>query len=143
LRELVENFRAGSIVAVLCLTSRLLMLGGGKQVMRNLLSGFFATTPPALFASAEADAFAAYVRRHALGGVPYLDEVLSYECAGLHAVLDGEPRRIHFDHDPNAILGPLMAGQLPADPVPGDYEVEVQPDGEAMAGALGRVLTST
>ena len=143
LRELVENFRAGSIVAVLRLTSRLLMLGCGKHFMQNLLSGFFATTPPALFASAEAEAFAAYVRRHALGAVPHLDEVLSYECASLHALLDGEARLIHFDHDPDAILGPLIACRLPEGPAPGDYEVAVQPDGDAMAAARGRVLTST
>ena len=143
LRELVQNFRAGSIVAVLHLTSRLLMLGRGKEFMQNLLTGFFATTAPALFASAEADAFAAYLRQHALGAVPYLDEVLSYECASLHALLDGESRLIHFDHDPDAILGPLIACRLPGQAAHGNYEVEVQPDCDAMAGARGRVLTST
>jgi hypothetical protein len=110
--------------------------------MPDLLAGFFATVAPELFASAEAEAFAGYLREHA-PPIAHLDEVLSYECASLRALLDGDPQVIHFDHQPLAVLMPLVEGQLPENPTPGDYEVEVRPDGEAASAAVGHVLTST
>jgi uncharacterized protein (UPF0276 family) len=142
LREMVENFRAGMIVDALHLTSRLLMLSGGERLMPDLLAGFFATAAPELFASAEAEAFAGYLREHA-PPIAHLDEVLSYECASLRALLDGDPQVIHFDHQPLAVLMPLVEGRLPENPTPGDFDVDVRPDGEAAPAAVGHVLTST
>jgi uncharacterized protein (UPF0276 family) len=142
LRELVGNFRSGMIVDALRLTSRLLMLRGGRECMPDLLSGFYASAAPQLFASAEAEAFATYLRARA-PAFEHLDEVLAYECASLRALLDGESQFVHFDHEPMAVLGPLLEGRLPVDPPPGDYEVEVQPDSIAAPAALGHVLTSS
>jgi uncharacterized protein (UPF0276 family) len=142
LREMVANFRSGMIVDALRLTSRLLMLTGGEQLMPELLAGFFAGAAPQLFASAEAEAFAAYLTEHA-PPTAYLDEVLSYECASLRVLLRGASERIHFDHEPYAVLMPLVEGRLPEDAPPGDFEVEVRPDREAAPSAVGHVLTTT
>jgi uncharacterized protein (UPF0276 family) len=142
LRELVGNFRSGMIVDALRLTSRLLMLSGGRQLMPELLSGFYASAAPELFASAEAEAFAAYLRARA-PAFAHLDEVLAYECASLRALLDGESQFVRFAHEPMAVLRPLLEGRLPEDPPQGDYEVEVPPDRTAAPAALGHVLTST
>jgi uncharacterized protein (UPF0276 family) len=142
LRELVGNFRAGMIVDALPLTTSLLMLSGGRELMPELLAGHFASAPPELFASAEATAFAGHVRGHA-PPTAHLGEVLDYECAGLRALLHGESQFIHFDHEPYAVLTPLLEGRLPADPPPGDYDVEVRPDADAAPAARGHVLTST
>jgi uncharacterized protein (UPF0276 family) len=142
LRELVGNFRAGMIVDALRLTTRLLALSGGEALVPQLFAGFFASAPPQLFASAEAEAFAAYVREHA-PATPYLDEVLAYECASLRVLLNGAPEIIHFDHEPLAVLTPLVEARLPADPPPGDFAVEVRPDPAATPAAYGHVLTTT
>jgi uncharacterized protein (UPF0276 family) len=142
LRELVGNFRAGMIVDALRLTTRLLALSGGEALVPRLFAGFFAAAPPQLFASAEAEAFAAYVREHA-PPTPHLDEVLAYECASLRVLLHGAPEVIHFDHEPLAVLTPLAEGRLPVDPPPGDYVVEVRPDPAAAPAATGHVLTTT
>jgi len=141
LRELVEKFRSGMIVDALRLTSRLLMLTGGR-LMPELLEGFFASAPPQLFASAEADAFAAYVRAQRLS-IPHLDEVLAYECASLRVLLRGEPEQVRFAHEPYAVLVPLVHGRLPDAPEPGEYIVDVRPDPDAAPAAIGHVLTST
>jgi uncharacterized protein (UPF0276 family) len=142
LREMVGNFRSGMIVDALRLTSRLLMLSGGPRLMPELLAGFFAGASPELFASAEAEAFAAYLREHA-PAVPYLDEVLAYECASLRVLLNSKSELIRFDHDPLAVLTPLVEGRLPEDPPAGDYRVEVRPDRDAAPAAMGHVLTTT
>jgi uncharacterized protein (UPF0276 family) len=142
LRELVANFRSGMIVDALRLTSRLLLLSAGERLMPELLSGFFASSPPQLFASAEAEAFAAYVRAH-VSGIPHLDEVLAYECASLRVLLHGEPEQVEFGHEPYAVLLPLVDGRLPDAPAPGDFIVEVRPDPDAAPAAIGHVLTST
>jgi uncharacterized protein (UPF0276 family) len=130
LRELVANFRSGMIVDALKLTSRLLLLSGGEELM------------PELFASAEADAFAAYVRAQGLS-IPHLDEVLAYECASLRVLLIGEPEQLAFAHEPYAVLLPLVQGRLPDAPPPGDFVVDVRPDPDAAPAAIGHVLTST
>src|SRR3954469_15098836 len=142
LRELVANFRSGMIVDALRLTSRLLLLSGGEQLMPDLLAGFFASSPPQLFASAEAEAFAAYVRARDLS-IPHLDEVLAYECAGLRVLLRGAPEQVEFGHEPYAVLVPLVEGRLPDSPPPGDFVVDVRPDPDTAPAAIGRVLTST
>jgi uncharacterized protein (UPF0276 family) len=142
LREMVANFRSGMIVDALRLTTRLLMLTGGEQLMPELLARFFASAAPQLFASAEAEAFAAYLTEHA-PPTAHLDEVLSYECASLRVLLRGPSERIHFDHEPYAVLMPLVEGRLPEDPPPGEFEVEIRPDREAAPSAVGHVLTST
>jgi uncharacterized protein (UPF0276 family) len=142
LRELVANFRSGMIVDALKLTSRLLLLSGGEELMPELLAGFFASSPPQLFASAEADAFAAYVRAQGLS-IPHLDEVLAYECASLRVLLIGEPEQLAFAHEPYAVLLPLVQGRLPDAPPPGDFVVDVRPDPDAAPAAIGHVLTST
>jgi hypothetical protein len=142
LRELVANFRSGMIVDALRLTSRLLLLAGGERLMPELLSGFFASSPPQLFASAEAEAFAAYVRARELS-IPHLDEVLAYECASLRVLLHGAPEQVEFGHEPYAVLVPLVEGRLPDSLPPGDFVVDVRPDPDAAPAAIGHVLTST
>ncbi len=142
LRELVANFRSGMIVDALRLTSRLLLLSGGERLMPELLAGFFASSPPALFASAEAESFASYVRAHA-PPIPHLDEVLAYECASLRVLLHGSPEQVRFGHEPYAVLVPLVEGRLPDSPPPGDFIVDVRPDPDAAPAAIGHVLTST
>jgi hypothetical protein len=141
LRELVANFRSGMLVDALRLTSRLLMLSD-ERLMPALLEGFFATSPPQLFASAEAEAFAAYVRARELP-IAHLDEVLAYECASLRVLLHGEPQQVEFAHEPYAVLLPLVEGRLPDAPPAGEFVVDVRPDPDAAPAAIGHVLTST
>jgi len=141
LRELVANFRSGMLVDALRLTSRLLMLSD-ERLMPQLLDGFFATSPPQLFASAEAEAFAAYVRARELP-IAHLDEVLAYECASLRVLLHGEPQQVEFAHEPYAVLLPLVEGRLPEAPPAGEFVVDVRPDPDAAPAAIGHVLTST
>jgi uncharacterized protein (UPF0276 family) len=142
LRELVANFRSGMIVDALRLSSRLLLLSGGERLMPELLEGFFASSPPQLFASAEAEAFAAYLRSQA-PAIVHLDEVLAYECASLRVLLHGEPQQVRFGHEPYAVLLPLADGRLPDAPAPGEFIVDVRPDPDAAPAAIGHVLTST
>src|SRR5262249_20424090 len=59
--RLAREFRASMIVSVLRLTSRLLMLALGPDIFRSILEDFWSNTPPQLFASSEAEAFAAYL----------------------------------------------------------------------------------
>ena len=60
LRRLVWNFRSGVLVETLGLTCRLLLLHGGDPFVRGLFDDFFASAPPELFASVEAEAFGGF-----------------------------------------------------------------------------------
>src|SRR3954454_18440426 len=110
--------------------------------MAELLSGFVASARPQLFSSAEAEAFAAYVRARDLS-ISHLDEVLAYECAGLRVLLTGSPQQVEFSHETYAVLVPLVEGALPDSPPPGYFFVDVRPDPDAAPTAIGHVLTST
>jgi uncharacterized protein (UPF0276 family) len=142
LRRLVWNFRSGVLVETLGLTCRLLLLHGGDPLARELFDGFFASAPPELFASVEAEAFGAYLesRRPA---VPYLEEVLAFERAAIRANLAGKPQLVPFRFEPNSLLEPLAQGRLPESPTPGRFEVEVTPGAGAGHGVATGVLSSS
>jgi uncharacterized protein (UPF0276 family) len=131
-QDLIGDFRAGMVVRTLKLSCRLLMLTLGAPGLRRLLRGYWAASPPQLFASAEADAF----RRHLDGldlDVPHLPPVLAFESAANATLLDGRPRLVPFPFDPLPVLRALAEGRLPDTDLvrEGDYEVEVTPDGDA------------
>jgi hypothetical protein len=98
------------------MSSRLILLSKGTAFMRGLLAKFWGQSPPALFASTEAEAFAAF-----LSGVdcdvPYLREVLEFDRGSLHARLTGEPVGVEFQCSPTALFDALTAGHLPG-PLP-------------------------
>ena len=138
LRRLVWNFRSGVLVETLGLTCRLLLLHGGDPFTRELFDGFFASAPPDLFASVEAEAFGAYLEKRR-PDVPFLDEILGFELASIRVALEGESRVVPFRYEPASLLEPLSRGHFPEAPVPGAFEVEVTPDegaGHAMTTGL-------
>ncbi len=133
---LVHEFRASMVVGVLRLTSRLLMLTLGTDAFRTILRSHWAANPPQLFASVEAEAFAAHLESLDLA-VPHLLEVLRFEQAVTATLTDDRTRIATFDVDPLALLQALAAGRLPeAPPTPGRYEIELTADGPTGATGL-------
>lgn len=142
LRQLVWNFRSGSLVETLGLTCRLLLLHGGDPLTRGLFDDFFAEVPPQLFASVEAEAFGAFLARRR-PAVPYLDEVLGFDLAALRAALEDRPQLVPFAYEPASLLEPLARCQLPEAPIPGRFEVEVTPDLAAHHAVTTGLLSSS
>lgn len=135
-RRLINEFRASMVVGVLRLTSRLIMLALGPEIFRALLQDFWQRTPPQPFASAEAEAFAAYLSALDLK-VPQLAKILEFERAVLATLVDDQPRVVTFALDPLPMLRALAEGRLTDIPgEPGEYEIEVTPDGPANATGL-------
>jgi uncharacterized protein len=133
---LIHEFRASMIVGVLRLTSRLLMLALGARAFRMILEDFWRATPPQLYASLEADAFATHMRGLDLG-VPHLTEVLAFEEAVTATLTDDTPRVVKFGFEPLPLLRALAAGRLPDEPPrPGLFEIEITPDGPTAATGL-------
>lgn len=65
-----------------------------------------------MFATSEAEGFASFLTGEELS-VPFLDEVLAYECAILRARRSGDVGVVAFHHDPAQLLTALAAGELP------------------------------
>jgi uncharacterized protein (UPF0276 family) len=128
IHKLVREFRASLLVNVLRLTVRLLMLSLGEKAARTVLQAFWEETPPQMYATTEAEAFAAFLDRLNLK-IPQLAKVLAFERALLATVMDDQPRVVAFDSDPIPLLRALADGRLP-DIVsqPGPFEIEVTPD---------------
>jgi hypothetical protein len=132
---LIQEFRASMIVGVLRLTSRLIMLALGPEAFRVILDDYWGKTPPQMYASLEADAFARYLCELNLG-VPHLDELLRFEQAITATLTDGTTRVVEFAVEPIPLLRALAEGRLPDEPPqPGRYEIELTPDGPI--GATG------
>jgi uncharacterized protein (UPF0276 family) len=126
---LIHEFRASMIVGVLRLTSRLLMLALGTDAFRTILHSYWSTSPPLMYASLEADAFASHVLSLDLA-VPYLSDVLQFEQAVVATLTDDKTRVATFGCEPLPLLRALAAGSLPQEPPrPGRYEIELTPDG--------------
>jgi len=133
---LIHEFRASMIVGVLRLTSRLLMLSLGTSAFRMLLRDYWATTPPQMYASLEAEAFAAHLERLGLQ-VPHLLNLLAFERAVARTLTDGQTRLVHFDFEPVPLLRSLADGRLPDEiPGAGDFEIELTPDGPSSASGI-------
>jgi uncharacterized protein (UPF0276 family) len=135
---LVCEFRASMIVAVLPLTSRLLILALGAQASRVVFQDYWSRTPPRMFASLEAEAFGRYLGALELK-VPQLAAVLSFERAVLATLVDGQRRVVPFEFEPLPLLRGLAEGRLPEKAgQAGAYEIELTPDG--LADLKGRRL---
>ena len=95
-----------------------------------MLRDTFEHHPPALYATLEANAFAAQVAARGWS-VPYLADILDYELALTQTLIDGQPRVVKFAFEPIPLLRALTDGRLP-DEVPelGCFEIELLPDAE-------------
>lgn len=132
-RELVFSFRASMVVQVLRLSSRLLLCSVGPDVFRRMLQDTFEHHAPALYATLEAQAFAAQVAARGWH-VPYLADTLRYELALTQTLIDGTPRVVEFSFEPMPLLRALTDGRLPDEvPEAGRFEIELLPDAEAIA----------
>jgi len=127
IREMVEKFRGSMVVRTLRLTSRLIMLERGPAYLEQLLAEFWKSHAPQPFALDEALAFASFLREQK-PYVPFLPEVLAYDCAVIAVALDGEERRVPFGADPLPLLRALGAGRRPAEITKGKYEIRLTPD---------------
>lgn len=137
INHLACEFRASMIVSVLRLTSRLLMLALGPDIFRSFLEEFWSKTPPQLFASSEAEAFATYLEALDLK-VPQLKKVLEFERAVMATLMDDAPRVVAFDFDPLPLLRGLAEGRLTNETGRlGRFEIEVTGDGLLNAPILG------
>lgn len=131
------------VVAVLRYSSRLLMLALGPDVFRALLEDFWARTPPHQFAGTEADAFGEYLLARNLR-VPQLQAILAFERATLATLRDGRPRVVRFNVDPLPMLRALADGVLLRDPgEPGEYEIEIVPEGPIRIGVSPEAASQT
>lgn len=142
LRELVWRFRAGAIVDVLRLTSRLLQSSIGGKDFKAMLMDFFGETPPELFGSSEADAFGAYLKSRNLQ-LDYLEEVLGFERAAIRALHERKPQLVKFPYEPMEVLEALGEGRIPSIVEQGDYEVKITPDERLFENIHGQILTTT
>jgi uncharacterized protein (UPF0276 family) len=113
-QQLVADARTGFVADGLHYTTSLLLCAWGSSRVRELLIEFMRSRPPELFVSAEADAFAGFLRERALP-IPYLDEVLAFEHALVRAALYGESSTVTFAHEPTALFESLEQGRLPGD----------------------------
>ncbi len=111
-RQLSLEARAGMCIGTMPLTCQLIVVNLGKAGLWSLMEEHWGTTDPELFATREAEGFAAFLaeRRPA---IQYLDEVLSYEAALLTAQRTGQTQSTWFVHDPLELLGALRDGRLP------------------------------
>jgi len=135
LRQIVERSRASIIVHTLRLTSRLIMLERGTDYFEQLLKEFWQAYPAKVSPVDEAAAFAAFLRE-SNPYVPFLKEILEYDCAVLAVSADGEERSITFGADPMPLLSALGAGRRPTEIAPGEFEIRLTPD-QIAAGASG------
>jgi uncharacterized protein (UPF0276 family) len=127
IREMLEKFRGSMVVRTLRLTSRLIILERGPAYLEQLLADFWKSHSPQPFAIDEAKAFASFLREQK-PYVPFLAEVLAYDCAVIAVALDGEERRVPFGADPLPLLRALGAGRRPTEITKGKYEIRLTPD---------------
>jgi uncharacterized protein len=128
LNKLINEFRASMLVNTLRLTCRYMMLTFGVEAFTTILSDFWANYPPRQFASEEADQFIEYLKSKHIQ-FANLTELLDYEEAAMHTLMDGQMRVAAFSADPFPLFRALTEGRLPdLQRTVGHYELEITPD---------------
>ena len=89
-RMLVTSFRKGVLTSLMGNTVRLLLRGLDAVALDALFRAYMAEVPPALYASDEALAFAAWLNDHA-PPLPYLTTIATFEAQVIRAVIDDAP----------------------------------------------------
>jgi len=136
IKSLIKEFRGSMLVAVLKLSSRFLMLTLGPDVFRAYLEDFWSKFPPNPLASTEAARFGEYMKAINLA-IPNFNEILAFELAVLATLIDEKVRVVTFERNPLPLIKSLAEGKLPsADLTPGEYEIEITPDGPIKASGL-------
>ena len=112
-RTLHKGFRLGKLRGLLPFTCRLL----GTRRLCDELAHFWRAHPPASFYFLpEAVDFCDYLRSRKLR-LRYLADVVAYERATLEleraCIGTPPPQRVHFHHDPTALLAALAQGRHP------------------------------
>ncbi len=132
-QKLIKEFRASMIARIFKLTTRLMMLVLGNKVFAVILNDFWKQNPPEQLSYKEAKNFASYLK-HKNYKVPWLNQLLTYECAVLDTLMDETYRTVSFDADPMPMFNALAKGKLP-DQIGelGLYEVEITPEGNKIA----------
>ncbi len=126
-QKLIHEFRASMLVAVLPLTSRLIILSLQLDAFMAILEDFWNKYTPKLYAASEAENFIEYLEAMDLK-IPSLQKILEFEKSVLQTLLDDEIRVVKFDFNPFPILESLGDGKLPeTDATFGDYEIEITP----------------
>ena len=117
LAKLVMQGRAGMVTGALRLTVRLLVIALGPDATFALLERFCRASPPRPFASAESEAFAAWLAGQELA-LPYLADALAFDLASGRAESTGEPVEVTLSIDPRVLCEALGRGELPqGDPI--------------------------
>jgi len=112
LRTLIEAVRAGSMVDVLRLSTRLLVLARGREFLAECFAGFWRGSSPQPIATDEAIRFCEYLLALRIE-VPGLDDILRLEMATCRAVGDGIPVEVVLDRDPAPLIAAIERGELP------------------------------
>lgn len=126
-QKLIREFRASMLVAVLPLTSKLIILTLTLDAFLAIMEDFWSKYTPKLYAASEAENFIEYLEQLNLR-IPSLAKILEFEKSVLQTLMDDETRVVKFDFNPFPILQSLSEGKLPdSDAQMGDYEIEVTP----------------
>jgi uncharacterized protein (UPF0276 family) len=114
-RELIADFRRGSLAQAARYTVTMLLLGLGRAETNELLDGYLATVPAQVYRALEVERFCRFLegRSDVLRRVGHLDEVVSFERALVRATVLGEDSLVQWRADPTAVLGALDRGTLP------------------------------
>lgn len=121
---LIAAFRRGAIADLLENTVRLLLADLGLARIDALFDAHFATTPPSLYPSDDALAFAAFLETAALE-LPGLDDIAAFEAGVIRAASDDRPVQVRLRRPLDALLTAIASG-APIDlPEGAAYGVEI------------------
>jgi hypothetical protein len=132
LRQLVTEFRRGSIARGLRFTLSVLVLTRTEREVTELLDDYCRTYPADPFVAVECDRFARFLsaREPESAQPELLRDVLRFERALLAATLRGETSQVSFERDPASVFEALEQGRLPerAPRSPVTFTVGAAPD---------------
>ncbi|MCB6178638.1 DUF692 domain-containing protein [Rhodobacter sp. Har01] len=133
--RLARSFRGSMLARTLPRAIRYLILRE-RAAVEALLDTFYSAVSARLYAPLEAEAFAAWA---ATDPDRLLQGLLDYDLALLRTLRNGKPQIVRFPGNPGPVFEALADRRLPICPPPPEWELEILPDGPALASGAPSV----
>jgi uncharacterized protein len=140
-RQLIKEFRQGTVTSILPFTCRYLMLKLGVDAFEGLLDDVFAATSPDPFASGEARRFGARAEV-LLDGEPGGSALLAFELELVAMLTSGIARQFDVGGDVVSAMLALADGRMPDGASANPTTVEMSPAGVEFRDARGDRIAS-
>jgi uncharacterized protein len=112
LREMIFQIRISSVSSALTMSSQYILAGCGSGFFESLVKKFIKIHNVEMYGFANGLKFAEFLKSENIH-LPYMNEIIDFEIASLHAIMSGKNRKYTLPFPPGIFLEAIMNQKVP------------------------------